>query len=59
MHVPHPTVHKEYNTYMNSVDKFDQIRSVYEINRKSKKWWHHVFFYFIDACITNTFITYS
>lgn len=54
-----PTVLKEYNTYMNSVDKFDQIKSVYEINRKSKKWWHRVFFYFIDACITNAFIIYK
>lgn len=57
--VPCPSVLKEYNTYMNSVDKFDQIKAVYEINRKSKKWWHRVFFYFIDASITNAFIIYK
>lgn len=57
--VPCPTVLKEYNTFMNCVDKFDQLKSVYDINRKSKKWWHRVFFYFIDASITNSFIIYK
>ena len=57
--VPCPSVLKEYNSFMNSVDKFDQYKSVYEINRKSKKWWHRVFFYFIDASITNAFIIYK
>lgn len=51
-----PKLLKDYNSYMNCVDKFDQLKSLYEINRKSRKWWHRIFFYFIDASISNAFI---
>ncbi|KAF0718423.1 piggyBac transposable element-derived protein 4-like [Aphis craccivora] len=43
---------------MNSVDKFDQNKKSCEINRKARKWWHRLFFHFIDTAITtNTNIT--
>lgn len=54
-----PRVIVDYNAHMNSVDLFDQKKAVYEIDRKSKKWWHRIFWYFIDACVVNAFIVYS
>ena len=41
---------------MNFVDKFDQMKTTYEIDRKSHKWWHKIFFYFLDAATVNAFI---
>nr|XP_023022544.1 piggyBac transposable element-derived protein 4-like [Leptinotarsa decemlineata] len=51
--VPCPAILSDYNAHMNSVDKLDQLKSCYEIDRKSKKWWHRIFFHFLDVCIVN------
>jgi hypothetical protein len=48
-----------YNMNMNCVDHFDQLKSLYEINRKSKKWWHRIFFFFLDAAVVNAFILHK
>lgn len=39
---------KLYNAYMNGVDHADQLRSTYNIARKSLKWWKYLFLY--DVC---------
>lgn len=39
---------KLYNAYMNGVDHADQLRSTYNIARKSLKWWKYLFQY--DVC---------
>lgn len=57
--VPCPQLLIEYNKYMNGVDKFDQLKSTYGVDRKSHKWWHRIFFFFLDACIVNSFIIYK
>ncbi|KAB0804596.1 hypothetical protein PPYR_01566 [Photinus pyralis] len=57
--VPCPIMLTDYNAHMNAVDKFDQKKSSYEIDRKSRKWWHRIFFYFVDACIVNSYIIYE
>lgn len=49
----------DYNSNMNGVDKFDQLLSSYKINRQSKKWWHRIFFYFLDACVVNSYCLYK
>ncbi|KAF8789066.1 Chimeric ERCC6-PGBD3 protein like [Argiope bruennichi] len=41
--VPAPTIVKEYNEQMGGVDKADMLRSLYDRDRKSKKWWHRLF----------------
>ena len=51
-----PVAIRDYNSNMNCVDKFDQMKAVYEIDRKSHKWWHRIFFYFLDASTVNAFI---
>lgn len=44
--VPCPNAVINYNKNMGFVDMFDQLKSFYEIDRKSKKWWHRIFFFF-------------
>lgn len=57
--VPCPIMLRDYNKNMNFVDKFDQLRSCYGIDRKSHKWWHRIFFFFIDSALVNAFIIYK
>lgn len=45
--------------YMISVDKHDQIRQVYDRDRKSVKWWHRLFFWFVDMTIVNYFVIFK
>lgn len=54
-----PTMVKEYNQHMGYVDKTDMLKSVYEIDRKSKKWWHRIMWHFIDICVVNSFILFE
>lgn len=44
---------------MGYVDKADMLKSIYEIDRKSKKWWHRIFFHFLDICVVNSYIIYK
>lgn len=44
---------------MNCVDKFDQNKKSCEINRKARKWWHRLFFHFIDTAIVNSHVIYK
>lgn len=57
--VPCPLALKDYNENMNFVDKFDQLKGSYAIDRKSKKWWHRIFFHFLDCTVVNAFIIYK
>ncbi|XP_050301509.1 piggyBac transposable element-derived protein 4-like [Anthonomus grandis grandis] len=57
--VPCPKALADYNANMNFVDKFDQNLSYYKIDRKSHKWWHRIFFFFLDAAVVNAFVLYK
>ncbi|KAF0690958.1 Uncharacterized protein FWK35_00038029, partial [Aphis craccivora] len=57
--IPCPIVLQDYNSNMNCVDKFDQNKKTYQIDRKSQKWWHRIFFFFFDATIVNARILYN
>ncbi|GBP75204.1 PiggyBac transposable element-derived protein 4 [Eumeta japonica] len=54
-----PEVVMVYNSCMNYVDKFDQLKSTYAIDRKSHKWWHRIFFHFLDCAVINSFLVYK
>ncbi|XP_046666851.1 piggyBac transposable element-derived protein 4-like [Homalodisca vitripennis] len=54
-----PTAVQDCNMNMNCVDKFDQMKALYEISRKSHKWWHRIFFYFVDAAIVNAYAIHN
>ena len=51
-----PEVVREYNNNMNGVDHADQMRTEYPTYRKSKKWWHYIFWFLIDVCVCNAFV---
>lgn len=56
--VPCPKMILDYNMHMGGVDKSDMLRSYYCIDRKSRKWWHRLLWYFIDVCVCNAYILF-
>lgn len=54
-----PLLVKDYNKNMGYVDKFDMLKSLYEIDRKSRKWWHRICWYFLDATVVNSYIIFQ
>ena len=53
-----PKAVKDYNEYMGGVDKADMLCSIYGLGRKSKKWWHRIFFGILDRTLSNAFIVF-
>ncbi|KAJ2952354.1 hypothetical protein O0L34_g4640 [Tuta absoluta] len=49
----------QYTKRMGGVDRFDQKKAVYELGRRSKKWWKRLFYFLLDVAITNAHILYS
>ena len=47
---------KLYNKYMGGVDLADARRKIYSCSRRSKKWWHRLFYYLLDVSVVNSFI---
>ena len=43
-----PTMFVEYNQYMGGTDLSDQRRGQYTTQRRSKKWWHALFYFTLD-----------
>ena len=54
-----PPVVKDYNKNMGAIDRNDQPKKTYVIDRKSKKWWMRIFFHLLDICRLNSFIMYQ
>lgn len=57
--IPCPKILKDYNENMNCVDKLDQNKKSCQIDRKSQKWWHRIFFHFIDIAVVNAHVIYT
>lgn len=49
----------DYNSHMGYVDKADMMKNTYEIDRKSRKWWHRILWHFLDVTIVNSFIIFT
>ena len=43
-----PLAVKLYNENMGGVDLANSKRQVYTCSRKAKKWWHRLFYFFLD-----------
>ena len=46
-----------YNTHM-GVDKMDALMGFYRFFLRSKKWFHRLFFHFLDLCLNNAWLLY-
>ena len=57
--VPQPRVISHYNSYMNAVDRSDQILATHNVLRKCVRWWKTLFFHLIDMTIVNSFILFQ
>jgi len=53
-----PTSVSDYNKYMGGVDHADRLRALYNIERKSRKWWHRLFFGLLDIMFVNSYVVY-
>ncbi len=49
----------DYSKHMGGVDKADMLCAVQGLSRKSKKWWHRIFFGIIDHTVVNAQVAYS
>ena len=48
-----------YNKYMGGVDHADQIVGLYDLDRKSRKWWRKVFFRLLLTAVYNSYFIFS
>jgi hypothetical protein len=48
----------DYNYNMNGVDLTDQYRVSYNLRIKTKKWWTPLFFWMLETCIVNAYLSY-
>ncbi|KAJ6639505.1 PiggyBac transposable element-derived protein 4, partial [Pseudolycoriella hygida] len=48
-----------YNKYMGGVDMTDQYTVLYDIDRKSNKWWKRVFQRLLMTAVTNAWVLYK
>ena len=49
----------DYNTHMHGADTADQCLAYYPFIRKTVKWPKKVFFYLLQCCLLNSYITFS
>lgn len=48
-----------YNKFMGAVDRADMIRSLTSCTRKGLKWYHKLFWHFLDLTVLNALILYK
>lgn len=54
-----PAAIKFYNEIMGGVDLADQMAGVYELDRKSAKWWKKVFYRLLMVAVVNSWIIHN
>jgi len=58
MSISCPNPIKDYNKYMGGVDHADRLRALYNVDRKSKKWWLRIFWGLLDITFVNAYVIY-
>lgn len=53
-----PLAIKKYTEYMGGVDLFDHYRASYPLGKKSRKNWHRIFWFLLEASVINSYIIY-
>ncbi|KAJ8971292.1 hypothetical protein NQ314_000769 [Rhamnusium bicolor] len=51
-----PKAVNDFRRCMGGVNRADMLKSYYAIDRKSRKWWHQLFWHFIHTALVNSFI---
>ncbi len=54
-----PKAFAGYGKYMGGVDTANQMRSYYERDRRSKKWWHRLFYSLLETTLVNSWMYYK
>jgi hypothetical protein len=49
----------DYSKFIGGVDTANQLRSYYERDRRSKKWWHRLFYDLLETSQVNPWIACS
>jgi hypothetical protein len=49
----------DYNKHMGGVDRADQRKESYSLDRKSKRFWLRIFFNFLNVALSNSFILFK
>jgi hypothetical protein len=57
--VPSSPIQLAYAKNMRGVDTQDQVWSQYTTQLKTKKWWHRLFFFGLDAAFANAYLMYK
>ena len=51
-----PAPQADYQTYMQGVDRSDRMINMYNVGRKSYKWWRRIFWHGLECAILNSYI---
>jgi len=54
-----PGIVPVYNRHMGGVDLLDSLVGLYRTRIRSKKWYHRIFFHFMDVVIVNSWLLYK
>ncbi|KAK2703925.1 hypothetical protein QYM36_017745 [Artemia franciscana] len=54
--VTYPNLVVKCNKFVGCVNKADMLKSLYAIERKKRKWWHHLLWHFVDITTVNAFV---
>lgn len=49
----------DYRRCMGGVDEADMMQSYYAIDRKSRKWYHRLFWHFLDTSVVNSYVIFK
>ncbi|XP_047144568.1 piggyBac transposable element-derived protein 2-like [Hydra vulgaris] len=53
-----PQIISTYNQHIGSVDLLDSLMGLYRITIRSKKWYHRLFFHYLDMAVVNAWLWY-
>ena len=56
VNVPCPSIVSTSNKFMGGVELLESVLSLYRIHMRSKKWYHKLFFHFLDVTVVQSWL---
>jgi hypothetical protein len=56
--IPCPAIVNQYNKHMGGVDLSDMLMALYRVRVRTKKWYHHIFYYLLNLSVVNGWLLY-